>query len=99
MLFRSQCRNAALAVLALRTLRDRLPVSAETMARGLAQVQLAGRFQQLAKNPEVIVDVAHNPAAAQALAGALGPQSGRSTAVRQALKKKDDAGANDSLAS
>ncbi|HLS06056.1 MAG TPA: folylpolyglutamate synthase/dihydrofolate synthase family protein [Wenzhouxiangella sp.] len=87
-----QCRNAALAVLALRTLRDRLPVSAETMARGLAQVQLAGRFQQLAKNPEVIVDVAHNPAAAQALAGALGPHSGRSTAVFSALQNKDIAG-------
>ena len=87
-----QCRNAALAVLALRALRDRLPVSAETMARGLAQVQLAGRFQQLSKNPDVIVDVAHNPAAARALAGALGPYSGRSTAVFSALHDKDVAG-------
>src|SRR5699024_1187948 len=39
--------------------------------------------------PQLILDVAHNPAAAASLARALGPCSGRSTAVFSALAGKD----------
>lgn len=87
-----QGRNAACAVLALDALRDRLPVSRDAMAEGLQRARLAGRFQVVGERPTMILDVAHNPAAAAALAGALGPATSRSTAVFSALAGKDVAG-------
>ncbi|MGH8746421.1 MAG: bifunctional tetrahydrofolate synthase/dihydrofolate synthase, partial [Burkholderiales bacterium] len=63
-----QLRNAAAAMCALDSLRERLPVGMQHVRQGLAQVTLAGRFQVLAGRPQVILDVAHNPQAAQELA-------------------------------
>jgi len=87
-----QRRNAACAVIALCELAERLPVAEAEMAAGLAGVKLAGRYQLVGNRPEIILDVAHNPAAAAVLAGALGPPPGRSTAVFGALSGKDVAG-------
>ncbi|NBB91936.1 MAG: bifunctional tetrahydrofolate synthase/dihydrofolate synthase [Gammaproteobacteria bacterium] len=84
--------NAACAVLALLEVVDRLPLSDDAMAAGLRDVRLPGRYQVLCERPQVILDVAHNPAAAGALAEALGPPDGRSTAVFSALAGKDVAG-------
>ena len=53
---------------------------------------LAGRFQRLATSPEVIVDVAHNPAAARVLAAQLERLPGEKIAVFAALADKDIAG-------
>jgi len=89
---RWQRGNAACAVLALLEVSDRLPVSGEQMAAGLRNVRLPGRCQVVRHNPEVIFDVAHNPAAAAALAAELGPCKGRVTAVFSALSGKDVAG-------
>lgn len=89
---RWQRGNAACAVLALCELSDRLPLDEDQLAAGLRGVRLAGRYQVVRKRPEVILDVAHNPAAAAALAGALSPPRGRSTAVFSALAGKDVAG-------
>jgi len=86
-----QWRNAASAVAAL-MLAERLEVDREAMALGLRQVSLPGRFQRLGRAPETILDVAHNPAAAEALADGLGPATARSTAVFSALSGKDVAG-------
>lgn len=83
-----QWRNAASAVAAL-MLAERLEVDREAMALGLRQVSLPGRFQRLGRAPETILDVAHNPAAALALADGLGPATTRSTAVFSALSGKD----------
>ena len=63
-----QLRNAAAAMCALECLRERLPVGMQHLREGLAQVTLPGRFQVLAGRPQVILDVAHNPQAARALA-------------------------------
>jgi dihydrofolate synthase/folylpolyglutamate synthase len=62
--------------------------------RGLHEVALPGRFQVLPGRPAVVLDVAHNPHAARALASNLArqPCTGRTLAVLGMLKDKDIAG-------
>lgn len=67
-----QLRNAAAALAALDELSSRLPVSFGEMRRGLTLVRLEGRLQSLPGRPAVVLDVAHNPHAARALAQGLG---------------------------
>jgi len=67
-----QLHNASCALMALETLRDRLPVAAQDIRRGLAEIEVAGRCQVLPGQPQIVLDVAHNPQAAQALANSLG---------------------------
>lgn len=64
----NQLLNACAALGALEVLRDRLPVTAQDVRMGLANVELPGRFQVLPGRPSVILDVAHNPHAAAVLA-------------------------------
>lgn len=59
-----QRRNAALALAALRALPHFL-CSQEELARGLAEVQWPGRFEEIL--PDVIMDGAHNPPAIRVL--------------------------------
>jgi dihydrofolate synthase / folylpolyglutamate synthase len=66
-----QLRNAAAALCALDTLRANVPLAMQDVRRGLAEVELPGRFQVLPGRPQVILDVAHNPQAAKALADNL----------------------------
>lgn len=89
-----QLDNACCVLEALQVLADRLPVSLEQMRAGLAHVELSGRFQLLRNNPQIVVDVAHNPHAARGLAGNLGKNkvSGRTVAVFAMLADKDMAG-------
>ncbi len=68
----NQLINTAAALAALEALRDRIPVSAQDIRLGLANVELPGRFQVLPGKPQVIFDVAHNPHAAAVLAQNLG---------------------------
>ncbi|KAA0087662.1 bifunctional tetrahydrofolate synthase/dihydrofolate synthase [Trinickia soli] len=68
----NQLINTSAALAALEALRDRLPVSAQDVRLGLANVELAGRFQVLPGRPSVVLDVAHNPHAAAVLAQNLG---------------------------
>jgi dihydrofolate synthase/folylpolyglutamate synthase len=86
-----QLRNAAGALAVLETLRARLPVSEMDIRQGLAAAQVLGRFQRIARAPDVILDVAHNPEAARALAATLREQSvsGRTLAVVGMLADKD----------
>jgi dihydrofolate synthase/folylpolyglutamate synthase len=63
-----QLRNASAALAALESMRDRLPVAMQDVRRGLAEVEIAGRFQVLPGRPQVILDVAHNAQAAKVLA-------------------------------
>jgi dihydrofolate synthase/folylpolyglutamate synthase len=86
-----QLRNAAAALCALEALRARLPVAMQDVRRGLAEVQIAGRFQVLPGRPQVILDVAHNAQAAQVLADNLA-ESGyarETIAVCGMLRDKD----------
>lgn len=63
-----QLVNASCAVAAIESLQPCLPVSTEAIAKAMLQVTLAGRFQTVSKSPWLILDVAHNPHAALALA-------------------------------
>jgi len=89
-----QLRNASGALAALDAIQDRLPVDAAAIRRGLAATHVPGRFQYIAQAPAVILDVAHNPEAARALAATLRgqPVGGRTLAVVGMLADKDAAG-------
>ncbi|HSH55067.1 MAG TPA: bifunctional tetrahydrofolate synthase/dihydrofolate synthase [Methylotenera sp.] len=63
-----QLNNAACAITAVESLQSSLPVSTQAIADAMRQVTLAGRFQTVSNSPRVILDVAHNPHAARALA-------------------------------
>ncbi|HTH76274.1 MAG TPA: bifunctional tetrahydrofolate synthase/dihydrofolate synthase [Trinickia sp.] len=68
----NQLINTSAAMAALEALRGRLPVSAQDVRLGLANVELPGRFQVLPGRPSVVLDVAHNPHAAAVLGQNLG---------------------------
>lgn len=93
-----QYANAAAAIAALHALPVREPwqapgVFAGIAAEGLRQVRIAGRLQSLGGDPELVVDVGHNPQAARALAQWLDRHAGgRVHAVYGALADKDVAG-------
>ena len=67
----NQLLNASGVLAALSALRERLPVTAQAVRNGLAMVELPGRFQVLAGQPSLVLDVAHNPHAVAALAANL----------------------------
>jgi len=89
-----QLGNAAACITALDCLGARLPLTAQDVRNGLLQAHVAGRFQVLPGRPLVILDVAHNPHAARALAANLAtmPAGGRTLAVFSMLNDKDIAG-------
>jgi len=89
-----QYDNAAAAIAALVALRVRLPVPLAAMRAGLAQARQPGRFQVIGWAPLRILDVAHNPHAARALAANLAdlPPTGRRFAVLGMYADKDRAG-------
>jgi dihydrofolate synthase/folylpolyglutamate synthase len=101
-----QVRNAAACLMALHALSARLPLTAAQCRAGLQQVRVAGRFQRIrgealqAAGVEVLLDVAHNPDAAQHLAATLAahPVPGRCLAVFAMLRDKDIAGTARALA-
>ncbi len=62
-----QVDNAATAALAL----DRLGLPAADIERGIAAARWPGRLERISGRPEILVDGAHNPAGAAALAAHL----------------------------
>jgi dihydrofolate synthase / folylpolyglutamate synthase len=90
----NQLINTSAALAALEALRDRVPVSAQDIRLGLANVELPGRFQVLPGKPAVILDVGHNPHAAAVLAQNLGSMGyfPYTYAVFGAMRDKDIAG-------
>lgn len=88
-----QARNGALAVAALHVLRGRgWRLSEGAMLAGVSRARWPGRFDLVRRNPPVVLDGAHNPAAARALAEAWkaapwGRQ--RATLIFSCLKDKD----------
>ena len=91
---RYQLANAASALVVVDLLRDRLGIPASAVRDGLAAVELAGRFHVLPGRPTIVLDVAHNPHAARALAATLGDMGfhPRTHAVVGMLADKDIAG-------
>ena len=72
---RHQLRNTALAIAAAEQLSKQFPViSAESIELGIRRTRWPGRFQIIPAQagwPEIVLDVAHNPAGAWALRSAL----------------------------
>lgn len=81
--------NVAIALQALAVL-NRLP-AVKSLKKELPELSLEGRFQRIAFGEvAVLLDVAHNPAAAARLANRLGPGGGaRTLAVFAAMGDKD----------
>ncbi|MFN4148826.1 MAG: bifunctional tetrahydrofolate synthase/dihydrofolate synthase [Rhodocyclaceae bacterium] len=98
---RGECQlgNAACAIAALDALQERLPVAAQDIRRGLAEVELPARCQVLPGRPQVVLDVAHNPQAAMELARNLGSMGfARTTwAIIGMMADKDIAGVIEAL--
>lgn len=90
--------NAATALTALRA--SGLNVSEAVIREHLPLAILPGRFQTVSESPRVILDVAHNPHAANYLASRLAelPKSGKVHAVVGMLHDKDIAGTLAALA-
>lgn len=66
---RHQAANAALALAAMERLgRQGYPWEPEALRRGLEEARWPGRLQVISRSPLVVLDGAHNPAAARALA-------------------------------
>lgn len=87
---RHQAENSGLALLALDTCSGSLPLREGAVEAGFARVEHPGRLQLVARDPLVLLDGAHNPDAARALAGFLGEQGFRGAAfVLGMLRDKD----------
>jgi len=87
----NQLLNAAGALAAFEAMRAVLPITAQAVRNGFALVELPGRFQIVAGQPTLVLDVAHNPHSVAALAQNL-DQMGfhpRTHAVFGAMRDKD----------
>ena len=96
----NQRGNASGVLGALTALHDRLPVSDAAVRKGLASVELPGRFQIMNGLPTLVLDVAHNPHAVASLAAnlaAMGAYSG-THAIFGAMADKDLAAMLDGMA-
>jgi dihydrofolate synthase / folylpolyglutamate synthase len=62
-----QVENAVTAIAAL----DRLDIPHEAIQQGIAQTTWPGRLERVSTHPEIILDGAHNPAGARAIAAYL----------------------------
>jgi dihydrofolate synthase/folylpolyglutamate synthase len=69
---RFQSRNAALAIAAVERLEEKgFKISSRDIRQGLKKTVWPGRMQVVAKDPTIILDGAHNPAAIRALAKSI----------------------------
>lgn len=86
-----QLRNAGLAIAALLSMQNEMPVKPEAMASGLQNMFIPARLQRIADQPIIYVDVAHNPHAVSVLTQTLPkpPRLVRTIAVFAALDDKD----------
>lgn len=67
-----QAGNAAAVVVAVNAIKKILPVDSDALGNGLQKASVAGRFEKREFcGVELILDVAHNPAAARALSRSL----------------------------
>lgn len=86
----AQIQNAACAIAALRALP--LKIAEQAWAKGVANANVTGRLQTWRNEPEVILDVAHNPQSVAQLQQWLSENPKPTVAVFSALSDKDIAG-------
>ena len=66
-----QIKNAVLAIKVVEELKEQFFVSKEALYQGLAETKWVGRLTTICQNPRIIIDGAHNEAAAKELAKAV----------------------------
>ncbi len=96
-----QRRNAACALMAVDALQHQFTVNASSIEAGLKAVAVSGRFEKVVIDGQLaILDVAHNPAAAETVKDALAKHypDYRVYAIFSALKDKDLVGIVSALA-
>ncbi|MEJ8566822.1 bifunctional tetrahydrofolate synthase/dihydrofolate synthase [Elongatibacter sediminis] len=94
-----QVRNLATAMAAVAALESGVLTRGDALARAIAGIQIPGRLQRIREQPEVLVDVGHNPLAAEAVAATLeSAGNGRTICVLGMLRDKDAAGVAAGLA-
>ena len=89
-----QFNNAATGLAAVLQLLPEAAEQHEALSRGLASVELRGRFDRVHANPDVWIDVGHNPLGATVIAQALrarGADSGRKVRCVLAMLVDKDA--------
>jgi len=86
-----QLQNAAAVLAVLTKLPEQIKVKREAIEKGLRAAMVPGRYQIVRENPQWILDVAHNPHAAEVLAECLSasPCEGKTHAVFGMLNDKD----------
>lgn len=82
-----QIENAATAIAALRALSD--DINDAAIIEGVRNAKVSGRLQKISEQPDVVLDVAHNPQAARQLSQWLLEHPKTSYAVFAALADKD----------
>ncbi|PKM36350.1 MAG: bifunctional tetrahydrofolate synthase/dihydrofolate synthase [Gammaproteobacteria bacterium HGW-Gammaproteobacteria-10] len=92
-----QYRNAAAVVMAVNLMSSRLPITADSIRRGIESVELTGRFQFINDELPVLLDVGHNPQAVKTLVDYLSDNfpDKRIHAVFAMMKDKDIPGVID----
>lgn len=82
-----QVSNALTAIEAVRLCG--LPVSQQAIETGLSAARFPARLELLRKQPPVVLDGAHNPEGAAALADAMAGEAGKITAIMGMMADKD----------
>lgn len=90
----NQLLNASAALAALEALRSTIVIPQHAVRLGLSHAALPGRFQIMPGQPVIVLDVAHNPHAAAALAQNIAnmPCIGKTYAVTGMFRDKDIVG-------
>jgi len=82
--------NASVAIKVIEAISDQFSVSNEMIKTGIKQAQIVARFEKFnVGNKTVILDVAHNPAAVQALVDTLSDSPMETAAIFSALADKN----------
>jgi len=82
--------NAAVAVKAIESFTSQFPISNNMISEGIKKARIAARFEKInIGNKTVILDVAHNPAAVEALVETLSENPVETVAIFSALIDKD----------
>ena len=82
--------NAAVAIKAVESLAEQLPISASMITKGVKNASIRARFEKVDVGEKIIIlDVAHNPAAVKTLVDTLSKSSLQTVANFSALIDKD----------
>ena len=82
--------NAAVAIQAVESLKEQLPISLSMIIQGVKSATIKARFEKIEIGEKtIILDVAHNPAAVKTLVDTLSKSSMQTVAIFSALIDKD----------